>query len=397
MDPTCDPLQAVQSGFYVSPPDAIGRRIAARLELEPTSSHLLVGGIGSGKTTELIQAENALSAVGDVLTARVDVPAVHRIDKLKPGVLIALAAAAAVDRLKNQSLKASDEPLDEETAKALMRISDLVHGRWVRDWEEAEPDFEPGDTTWEQGIIEAPSAQNEVTNLSEALQRVMAALGRRLVVIFDGLDRVLDPAVFASIVREDVPAIRAAGVGLILVGPQRIRLSNQRYIVELFTEFHLHGASAFHAPEGKAFLESVLRARAGEGFFREGMTEKLATWSGGLLRDLISLARAAGEEAYVRGADFIEKEHIDVAADRYGRNLLLSATPEMAARLKDLVPRKSVGLTSIPRQQPSFVVSSDVDIAMLLNRLIIEIPGAPVRYVPHPTIVPLVRGMAGGI
>ena len=92
LDPTGDPAQAVASGFYVPPPNAVSQRIATRIELEPASSHLLVGGIGSGKTTELIAIERKLADVEDLFTVRIDVPSRHRLDKLKPGVLLALAA-----------------------------------------------------------------------------------------------------------------------------------------------------------------------------------------------------------------------------------------------------------------------------------------------------------------
>jgi hypothetical protein len=44
LDPTGDPVQAVDGEFYVPPPNAVSQRIATRLELEPASSHLLVGG-----------------------------------------------------------------------------------------------------------------------------------------------------------------------------------------------------------------------------------------------------------------------------------------------------------------------------------------------------------------
>ncbi len=74
LDPTGDPVLAVEGGLYVPPPNAVSRRIATRIELEPASSHLLVGGIGSGKTTELIAIERALAKVDDLRPVRVDVP-----------------------------------------------------------------------------------------------------------------------------------------------------------------------------------------------------------------------------------------------------------------------------------------------------------------------------------
>jgi len=392
MDPTSDPIQAIERGFYVAPPDPAGRRISTRLELEPTSSHLLIGGIGSGKTTQLIQIEAALGQVGDVLTARIDVPAAHRLDKLKPGVLVALAAASATNHLR----KLPGHVLNPEIASALSRIDTIVKGHWVHDPQEDAPSPDSEDAMWVDGIIESPQTQGgAIASLSEALRSVTAALGQRLVILFDGLDRVLDPKLFASVIREDVPALGEAGIGLVMVGPQHLRLSEQQHIVELFTAFHLHGAVAFHTHEGQAFLESVLRVRAGDGFFPEGMPAKLVTWSGGLLRDLISLARASAEEAYVSGADVIDQTHIDTAADRFGRNLLLSATSVMTWRLKKLVPKRSSGAYVSSGNQVSFALSSDEGIKMLLNRLVIEIPGTPIQYAIHPTIVPLLRGMAG--
>ncbi len=102
LDPTGDPAQAVAEGFYVPPPNAVSQRIATRIELEPASSHLLVGGIGSGKTTELIAIERKLAEVEDLLPVRVDVPSRHRLDKLNPGVLIALAATEACAELERE-------------------------------------------------------------------------------------------------------------------------------------------------------------------------------------------------------------------------------------------------------------------------------------------------------
>jgi hypothetical protein len=378
LDPTGDPAQAVASGFYVPPPNAVSQRIATRLDLEPTSSHLLVGGIGSGKTTELITIQRKLTEVTDLLPVRIDVPSRHRLDKLKPGVLVALAATEAAAELQREHKLAMDLATD------IKRIQAIARGYWGP----PEPDDDE-DPYWNQGILEDPRPSEDVNMLSESLSRVQGALQRKLVILFDGLDRVADLAVLASVLTVDVPAMGHAGVGLVIVGPQHLRFSPQRFIEKEFETVHLHGATSIDTSAGASFLAAVLRARADEELLPLASAEALARWSGGLLRDLVALARAAGAEAYASGSDVIDPAQVDVAADRFGRDLLLVCTKEMAIRLKELAPGK-YGFGQV-----AFTVATELEQRLLMERLLIEVPGTPVRYVLHPTIVPLVRGLGG--
>jgi hypothetical protein len=390
LDPTGDPAQAVAAGFYVPPPGAVSARIATRLELEPGSSHLLVGGIGSGKTTELIAIERRLAEVDDLLPVRVDVPSRHRLDRLKPGVLIAVAGLEACREL-NRERELAPEPGDGLAAD-VARISTIAHGYFTDepDWEE------PSDSIWVPGILEAPELAENVRQLADALKSVQAALRRKLVLLFDGLDRVANLEQLAAVLVEDVGGMRRAGVGLVLVAPQHLRFSPQRVVEKGFETVHLHGATSADTSEGQAFLTSVLRARTGEDLLPEASVAALVGWSGGLLRDLIALARAAGAEAYAGGGEMIQEAHVETAADRFGRDLILGCTREMAARLRELalVPRRPLGIASVRHELSRvFTVATEVDQRLLLERLIIEIPGTPVRYVLHPTIAPLVSGL----
>ena len=54
LDPKADPAIALRDGSYVLSPHATSSHIATRLEIDPTSSHLIIGAVGSGKTTELL-------------------------------------------------------------------------------------------------------------------------------------------------------------------------------------------------------------------------------------------------------------------------------------------------------------------------------------------------------
>lgn len=388
LDPTGDPAQAVESGFYVPPPNAVSQRIATRLELEPGSSHLLVGGIGSGKTTELIAIERYLAEVEDLFTVRIDVPSRHRLDKLKPGVLLALAATEASAELKREQQE-QGSTMEAHVVEALAQISTIAKGYWDSDYGD---DRDDGDSHWVQGVLEEPELSANVQTLTAALSQVSGVLQRKPVVLFDGLDRVADLGVLASVLAEDVPALWRAAVGLVVVGPQHLRFSPQKIVEKVFETVHLHGAIGTNTADGRDFLAAVLRARADEEVLPPDSAMALAVQSGGLLRDLVALARAAGAEAYAGGSDAILAIHVNIAADRFGRDLLLGCTKEMAARLKDLTPRKP----GPPSPRPAaFTVATELDQQLLMERLIIEIPGTPVRYVLHPTIQPLLAGLGG--
>jgi hypothetical protein len=392
LDPTGDPVQAIDGGFYVPPPNAVSQRIATRLELEPASSHLLVGGIGSGKTTELIAIERKLAKVEDLFPVRVDVPSRHRLDKLKPGVLIALAgmeACAELKRAQSQGLL-----VEAPIAEAAGHISAIAKGYWDAYANHPQSD---DDSNWVYGILEEPEPSADVRVLSESLHEVQGALRRKLVVLFDGLDRVADLAVLTSVLAEDIPAMGRAKVGLVLVGPQNLRFSEHRSVEKVFETVYLHGAAGTNTEDGRQFLTSVLRARADEEVLPLDSARSLGYWSGGLLRDLVALGRAAGAEAYASGFDIIAESHVQTAADRFGRDLLLGCTKEMSARLKELVPRRrgapGLGAPPPPGDLPAFTVATELDQRLLMDRLIIEVPETPIRYILHPTIAPLIAGL----
>lgn len=91
VDPKADPSLALKSGFYVRSPHATSAQIATRLEIDPASTHLIIGAVGSGKTTELITVGHTLATSTDIIPLFVDVPSLQRISKLDEGVLVALA------------------------------------------------------------------------------------------------------------------------------------------------------------------------------------------------------------------------------------------------------------------------------------------------------------------
>lgn len=392
MDPKADPLVAFREGHYIPPPGAVSPRIRTRLVLDPSSSHLMAGAIGSGKTTELIALEDALNQGGEVLAARLDVLKMQRWEQVGPGTLVALAILATLDALEQR-------PEPAETTSEVRTLLKTLR-REFRDgyWRDYHPDpHEPDDEiVFVQPKVQPVEPNAEVTALEPKLAEILKLLPKPLVLLLDGLDRLNKHRSlrerFSTLMQDDIPALARSGVGLVVVGPQDVLYGAQRSTRSIFSHFYMSGAAPFDSPEGLAFLCRVLRARAPEALLPDQTCERLATWSGGLLRMLMTLARGAGELAYEDGSEVIEPKHADMAADSLGRELLLGVDKARVDRLRQLVPQER---WDRPKDPPQFTLATDTDINLVLERLLVEIPGTPARYKVHPTVLPLVPGLAG--
>ena len=71
---SADPRRSLDRGHYVPHPRrSLADTIAGRIELRPISTHLLIGGIGSGKTTELLVARDRINELEDTYAHYIDV------------------------------------------------------------------------------------------------------------------------------------------------------------------------------------------------------------------------------------------------------------------------------------------------------------------------------------
>ncbi|NJM64719.1 MAG: hypothetical protein HC851_03150 [Acaryochloris sp. RU_4_1] len=88
---SADPQKAIEGGYYVPEPRKSASSLLARVGLRPSATHLLMGGIGSGKTTQLHIACNQFNSIGGISAYYVDVSTYTDISKMSPGVLSAIA------------------------------------------------------------------------------------------------------------------------------------------------------------------------------------------------------------------------------------------------------------------------------------------------------------------
>jgi hypothetical protein len=371
------PSEAIRDGLYVAPPGAISDVVVRHLEIAPASRHLVVGSIGSGKTTQLLVATEALNALPDMCAVYIDVSSQQDLGKLKPGCLVALAGLALIEGTELRELGVRATRFKEW---AVGHIEDrrTSAADELEEWEiQVDGVVSPPQPDWHE--IDA----SHVDYLANCVAR-LRALGRHFVVLFDSLDRTTNRAAFTRLVEQDVAALRRCEIGVVLIGPIRSLEGFGRLEVDRFDKLHVQGpVDVVEDGEGRAFLLRVLRARVDEAMPPDAEALALVAASGGVLRDLISLAKAAGEEAYLHGADAIAMAHVKAAIDTFGRSMMVGLNKWELETLKHL------------RSGGGFVWTSDDDLSLLATRRVLEYPRRQAQVSVHPTIAPLLDQNAG--
>lgn len=348
LTPAGNPSEAIERGYYISRP---GRSavsvISARLELVPTSSFLLIGGIGSGKTTELLMMAKTLNALDDIHAFYIDVSAIHDIKNMPAGTLSVVAAV----ELAKYVVKF---PMDSDAERAREELLDIARG-YRRYHKEVDAgagfnDEPPDNSVYVPGAIKPPDTDarpltTKVDERSQLLRRMCAPLRRirpHIVLVFDSLDRKANLKEFKEIILEDVEALHRIGIGVILTVPLAMIHGESRIMVQQYFQdrtFLQAAVDVKNDASGVDFLTKIIHARAEMDMIPNDAAKALARASGGVLRDMIALAHSALQEAYSDGADHVEVKHVDRASKAFGRQLLVGLDADDHAALEALYER----------------------------------------------------------
>ncbi|MEK7406940.1 MAG: hypothetical protein AAB225_17845, partial [Acidobacteriota bacterium] len=218
----------------------------------------------------------------------------------------------------------------------------------------------------------------ELGSLREHLSILLAALHKtrgEVVAIFDGLDRLFQPEKFWDVVEHDFSALRQLKVSVIAAAPISILYGTGRWVSEHFDRVH-HLPALMAAPESDELLRSVLEQRGGGDLLGPAEIELICSASGGVLRDLITLARDAGEEAYVAGRDVVRRGDVERAVHQLGLGYLRGLGPDQIAALLELERTHALDPTS------------STNLALLVTRRVLEYSATNFRV--HPALLPLV-------
>jgi hypothetical protein len=374
--------------------------LVARADIEPSSQQVLMGCTGSGKTTLLLQAEKWLDQSGQILPLYIDVSAETDLTKLCSGALLATFGIHLLQEFSSRSLDAQlEDSAREALGKAAEEIRGFAYGTtkkvWVNDSGVGLYASLLKPTAIEKilaGVGERGSYQDmaipgklspprqslpaDVSTIGKPLESFVSATQKRgldLVAMFDGLDRLPSPDKFWAVVDQDLRAMRLLGVGVIATAPQSLLYGEGRAIAAHFDRTHQIRALS-PDPESND-LKTVLVHRGGTELMDEESADLLCGASGGVLRDLITLARDAGEEAYVEGDTRIQAPHARVAIRQMGESYLRGLGPEQIAILRRLT------------EFGSFDVASNSSIELLAMGRVLEYSAREFRV--HPTLLPL--------
>jgi len=394
-NPTAPARDAIKAGLVCEDLQRfLFRNLAGRADLEPGSQQLLVGGIGSGKTTELLLAERWLREQGHVLPVYIDISAETDLSSLNSGSLLA-SFGIRLARLSDH-LRASAEKTEvhEKLKQASNKMREYAYGKAERvfvpyDEEPPEPDEQEEDDQlgyYESRIVPGklkpplPGFHRDIRGIRAPLEELLTMAreaSKDIVLIFDGLDRLLDPTKFWSVSHQDLRLLRELKVSVLATAPLSVLFgagSVSRSVSDQFDR--VHHLPALAAEPGSGLLRSVLEKRQGGQLLGEADADSICWYSGGVLRDLISLARDAAEEAYVSDRDSVTPADVEKVVRQLGTGYVRGLGPEAIKTLFDLEKSKS------------FRVDEPANVELLVTRRVLEYSSTDFRV--HPALLSVI-------
>lgn len=310
---------AFERGYYVEPPNGgLHAWIGRWFHRDPTAQLLMLGGIGTGKTTELLKAREALEGQGTAHAWYVTLEDYFDADAAAEGRLVTLAGLAMLALL----LRKREPPVGHAHDLAVK-----LHGL-------LRPDVRVTSTLaipiYRQHHGSAPpTAAGELArSIAPLAERLHPLRGARdgVTLLIDAFDR-YDVDSFVAATRRDLPLLRDLGVGVAIVGNMAWRHGLDAEQRSLFHEVTLQPswdpADASHL----AFLCDVLDRRS-TGALAATVTRALAVHSGGVMRDLVHLAQRSLYEAIDRGGTVVTPDDVTRALEAMRESRLAALDEE---------------------------------------------------------------------
>jgi hypothetical protein len=393
-NPTAPAMEMIRSGYIIEALHSdVYRHLGGRADLEVGCRQIVAGGIGSGNTTELLLAYKWLQENSSAVVLFIDVSRETDLSVLNDGALVASFGLHLGRSLQTEKTGISlDDGTRAKVKTASKALQDFAYGKtdyiWVQDEDFEPPDFEPDDYDEPPQRLIVKEIKGKLVRPFPVLQRDLQEIrkpleiliglartaGRDPIVIFDGLDRLITPSKFWSVVEQDFRLFQDLKVSVICTGPISILFDADKSVSD-------HFARALHLPAmrvSSASLREVVLRRQGEQLLTAEQIDSICHYSGGLLRDLITLGRDAAEEAYVSNADQIRDEDVTRAVRQLGESYLRGLGSQHHKLLQQLGNGEGFDITKPLAQE------------LLATRRVVEYSGT--EFGVHPSLLMAMEG-----
>ncbi len=348
-----DPRDAGQPPIHVAFADAA--------ELSRGTQMALVGGIGSGKTTELLLTQRVLSRHSDAVNVFVDLASYTDLNELNTGAILATVGMRLYSHLKRANKKLSDEVTSAHT-----KLRELALGKTT--WAPADDLADYGEDEMVRvevpGLMRLrfPALRREVSEVKALLQLIASPLleaDAQITLLIDGLDRLIRPERFREYAEQDLQTLRGTKMTVIVVAPLLLWYDKSRFLQDYFDLVkHIPAAAAERGDS--AFLRQILERRGALELMDHAELASVAKYSGGVLRDLLTLARSAAEYAYRDNQDRIGRKHVQAAVKQLGNRYLVGLGSAHTYRLRQLATNRA------------FPIENPTALELLVNRQVLE-------------------------
>src|ERR1017187_1088291 len=384
LNPIASSLNVLAEGLIVAPdhdPRDTGEppihvAFANTAELTRGSQMALVGGIGSGKTTELLLTQKVLGRHADAVNIFVDMADYTDLSEVSPGAVLAVAGFEIYSHLT----KSARGPTREATAAhTRLRALAIARTAWVdpRDrGDEMPDDIVPVQVP---GLMRLrfPPLRGKVKEAKDLLFSIASQLvetGSQITLLVDGLDRLIRPEPFREFAEQDLQALRGTKISVIIVAPLLFLYDKSRFLQDYFDPVkHIPAAAA--DPQHSDFLRKILQRRGAPDLMDRAEITSIAKYSGGVLRDLLTLARSSAEYAYRDGEDHISRRHVNAAIKQIGNRYLAGLGNTQKRLLRSLI------------EDGEFPIENSTARELLVSRQVLEyFKGGVDYFAVHPAL-----------
>lgn len=400
-----DPLRPLEGEwldrFYAERPEAASiQPLVDELPLDDREDDktLLTGHRGSGKTTELACLEGALAPTHIVV--RMDIEGLLNLGDVDYADLLVVMGLQVFRQAHRSGVRLAKDKLDGLRFWYQTHILEEDERR-VLD-EEVEATLNVGIASITASLRTNTPRRRRVraeaqTNLADLLARLNDLLdelrkkaGKRILIIVDGLDKMFDLKQVCALFLHGANALLEPRCRVVYTVPISLYYTNdfQQVRLSFHRNFSLPNIKVWerdgkHCPEGRQTLQEALFRRMDPRLLTPEAAERLVELSGGVFKELISLARASVLRARRLRGDKgpVQAEDVEYAARQVRNTYRALLTEEQYQELLRIV-------------RGGRFVNSPLAQELLHNLSLLEYNGEGAWWAVHPIVRPLVEEWA---